>query len=129
VSWFTRQAISWSTITLYVRHYKDDSNVEHIDIDQALTGGIPGTTENRTLDWAFREHSDSIFGAVLGKSRRVPLDQIDKEFLRKGWLPDTEQHDAIHVFAKSDTPKSGISWTAEQVCQPLQHFFALLVYN
>jgi len=114
LSWFTRRAISLATITLYVRHYKDDSNVEHIDIDQTLTG-IPGTTENRILDWTFRENEDYLFGAVLGRSRRVQLDEIDNEFLRKGWLPDTVEHGAINSYVKSDTPKSNTTWIAEQI--------------
>ena len=114
ISWLTRRAIALATITLYVKHYKDDGGVEHIDIQQTLTG-ITGTTETRTLDWTFREHQDYLFGAVLGKSRRVKLDQIENEFLRSGWLPDTEEHGAIESYAKSDTPKSGTTWTGEQV--------------
>lgn len=128
MSWFTRRAIGLATITLYVKHYKDNDNVEHIDIDQRLTGGLPGTTENRTLDWTFRENSDYLFGPVLGKSRRVSLDRIDNEFLRKGWLPDTEQHGAINSYVKSDTPKSNKTWIAEQV-GPFRHVIASLVYK
>ena len=115
VSWWMRSAIGLATVTLYVKHYKDESGVEHIEIDQRLTGGIPGTFENRTLDWTLREHNDSLFGPVVGKSRRVKLDEIDNEFLRKGWLQDTEQHGAINAYAQSDTPKSGTTWTADQV--------------
>jgi hypothetical protein len=114
ISWLTRRAIALATITLYVKHYKDDG-VEHIDILQTLTGGISATQENRIMDWAFREHQDHLFGAVLGRSRRVKLDQIDNDFLRNGWLPDTEEHGAINSYVKSDTPKSGTTWTAEQV--------------
>lgn len=43
----------------------------HIDIDQVATGGIRGTTEKRITDWAEREHSDHIFGTVVGQSRLV----------------------------------------------------------
>ncbi len=120
VSWFTRRAIALSTITLYVRHYKDDDGVERIDIDQTLTG-IPGTSENRILDWTSREHEDYLFGPVLGKSRRANVGEIENEFLREGWLPDTVQDGVINPHAKSDTPKSNTSWIAEQVCQPFQH--------
>lgn len=42
-----------ATITLHVKHYKDSEGVEHIDIDQTLTGGIKGTTENRVLNWEY----------------------------------------------------------------------------
>lgn len=104
-----------ATITLYVKHYKDDGGVEHIDIDQKLTGGISGTAERRILDWTFRENEDHIFGPYLGRSRRVKLDEIDNDFLRKGWLPDTEEHGAINSYVHSDTPKSNTTWIAEQV--------------
>ena len=120
VSWFRRRAIAMSIITLYVRHYKGDDGVERIDIDQTLTG-IPGTSENRILDWTFREHDDYLFGSVLGKSRRANVDEIENEFLRKGWLPDTVRDGVINPYVKSDTPKSHTSWIAEQVRQPFQH--------
>jgi hypothetical protein len=115
VSWLTRRAIGLATITLYTQHYKDDNGVEHIDIDQRLTGGIPGTTEKRILDWTVREHEDYLFGAVFGRSRRVKLDQIDNDFLKKGWLPDTEEHGAINSYVESNTSKSNTTWIAEQV--------------
>ncbi|KAI9460994.1 hypothetical protein BJY52DRAFT_1203673 [Lactarius psammicola] len=115
VGWWMRSAIGLATVTLYVKHFKDESGVEHIEIDQRLTGGIPGTFENRTLDWTPREHNDHLFGPVVGKSRRVKLDELDNEFLRKGWLQDTEQHGAINAYAQSDTPKSGRTWIAEQI--------------
>jgi hypothetical protein len=105
-----------SIITLYVRHHKGDDGVERIDIDQTLTG-IPGTSENRILDWTFREHDDYLFGPVVGKSRRANVEEIENEFLREGWLPDTVQDGVINSYVESDTPKSHTSWIAEQVRQ------------
>lgn len=52
ISWFTRKAIALANLMLDIKQYRDDDGVEHIDIVQTLTGGIKGTTENRTLDWA-----------------------------------------------------------------------------
>ncbi|KAI0286924.1 hypothetical protein BGY98DRAFT_1104985 [Russula aff. rugulosa BPL654] len=101
VSWFRRRAIA------------GDDGVERIDIDQTLTG-IPGTSENRILDWTFREHDDYLFGSVLGKSRRANVDEIENEFLKEGWLPDTVQDGVINSYVESDTPKSHTSWIAEQ---------------
>lgn len=69
MSWVTRKAISYATVTLNVNQYTDSENVGHIDIDQTLTGGIKGTTEKRIADWNGREHSDHIFGTVEGRSR------------------------------------------------------------
>ena len=81
------------------------------------------------MDWTFRENSDYLFGPVLGRSRRVRLDEIDDEFLRKGWLPDTVEHGAINAYAKSDTPKSNRTWFADQVCQPFGYLLAFLAYK
>jgi len=81
------------------------------------------------LDWTFRETRDYIFGPVLGKSRRVRLDELDNEFLRNGWLPDTVEHGAIDAYVKSDTQKSKRTWIAEQVRQPRRYFIASLVYK
>jgi hypothetical protein len=64
VGWFKRNVIALSTITLSVKHYKDDGGVEHIDIDQTVTGGIPGTSEDRILDWVERHKEDGLFGFV-----------------------------------------------------------------
>lgn len=64
VGWFKRKAISLATLTLIINHYKDDGGVEHIDIDQSLSGGVGATTERRTLDWIERKHDDSLFGSV-----------------------------------------------------------------
>lgn len=120
VSWIKRRAISYATITLYIKHYKDDEGIEHIDIDQKLTGGISGTTEKRTLIWKERENDDHLFGPVVGKSRRVKVDDIDEseEFLRTGWTEDTVEAGVVQALAASDTPKSGTTWIANQVCSP-----------
>jgi len=115
VSWFIRKMIAYSTITLDIRHYKDDDGEEHIDIVQTLSGGI-SSTENRTLSWKEREIQDRIFGAVVGKSRRCTTEELNEleEYLTKGWTDDTFQHGLVQTWSKSDTPKSGTTWTANQ---------------
>jgi len=115
VGWMMRRAISMASLTLTVKHYRGDDDVEHIDIDQTLTGGIPGTSENRILDWTEREADDRVFGAVVSKTRRLKLEEIKNEYLKKDWLPDTAKHGAINSYVHSNTPKSGTSWTAEQI--------------
>lgn len=114
VGWFTRKAISMSSITLAIKHYEDDDGVEHIDIDQTLTGGIPGTTEKRTLWWKEGKSSDHLFGHVIGKSRRIKVDELDLEFLKTGWTTDTIEHGVVQSYVESDTPKSGTVWIANQ---------------
>ncbi|KAN0129521.1 hypothetical protein V8E53_012703 [Lactarius tabidus] len=114
VSWMNRTAISYGTITLYVKHHKDENGIEQVVTEQTLTG-IPGTTEKRILDWTVREHYDYLFGAVVGKSRRRKVEDIEEDFLRGGWLPDTVEHGVIGSWIESDTAKSGYSWTSDEV--------------
>ena len=116
VSWIVRKAIAISTITLYIKHYKDDKGVERIDVDQKLTGGISGTSEQRILDWSWRGNKDHIFGAVQSRSKRVNVDEIEEDFLKKNWIEATIERGLIYTEAKNDTePK----WTAVQVCDML----------
>jgi hypothetical protein len=82
VTWISRTAISYATIT--VNRYKDENGVGYTDTDQTLTGGFPGTTENQILDWTPRDHYDCVFGAAVGKPRRLKIDEIDDKFLRDG---------------------------------------------
>src|SRR5882757_8585960 len=101
VGWITREAIEYATITIVVKHYKDDNAVEHIDINQTLSGGIGTSSENRIADWTPREHNDRIFGPVISKSRRAKVEEIDDDYLRKNWLPDVLEHGVINSYVIS----------------------------
>lgn len=115
VGWFKRKAIALATLTIVATHFKDDSGVEHIDINQSLSGGVGASTERRTMDWAERKHEDGVFGAVIGRSRRLKVEDIEDEFLKKDWLPDVIEHGVVNSIAISDTEKSHTTWIAEQV--------------
>ncbi|KAG1749845.1 uncharacterized protein EDB91DRAFT_1046447 [Suillus paluster] len=114
VSWFKRRAISMFTLTLVVKHYTDEAGIEHVDIDQTLSGGIPGTSEDRILDWEERSESDDVFGAVVGQTKRIKLEEVEDEFLKSGWTEDTIEDGTVLAIAWSETPKSGMVWRAEQ---------------
>lgn len=105
-------------MTLSIKHYKNENNGENIDIDQVITGGIPGTSEYRILDWTERENYDHVFGSVIGKSRRLNSEQLEglNEFLKTGWSEDSFENGPIQAYARSNTPKSNMAWTANQVC-------------
>lgn len=122
------------TLTLYVKHYKDEGGVEHINIRQIGTGGFEGNTEDRTLDWTDHATEDPVFGPVgeflanfslcpflltnkcaVSKSRRVTVDKVENDWQRDGWLPDTYEHGALEAFSKSDTERSGKTWAADQI--------------
>lgn len=115
VSWFKRRAISMFTITLYIKHTTDEAGVEHIDIDQTVSGGISGSSENRTLDWIERDEYDDIFGPVTGKSRRIPVEEITDEFLKKDWTQDTIDDDIVLTDSWSTPGKNSYTWRGVQV--------------
>lgn len=51
-------------------------SANEIKMAQSVTAGkIPGTTEDYTLDWEWRNNEDSFFGAVEGRSRWVSVEE------------------------------------------------------
>ncbi|KAF9502546.1 hypothetical protein BDN71DRAFT_1500661 [Pleurotus eryngii] len=114
VGWLKRRAISLGSLHLTVKHYKDSEDVERIDIDQVVAG-LAGTREERVLNYEERTHNDHVFGHVIGKSRRIPVADVEEEFLKKGWTEETITNGAIESYVESDTPKSGTSWIAKQI--------------
>lgn len=125
IGYVTRKLIGAATVTLHVKQYTEDkegasgSKVTHIDIDQTLTGGVKGTTEKRTLDGEFREHSDWMFGKVRGRSTWASAADVaaDDAFLAAGWEegeaeragPAGETHVASYVESLDN------GWVARQV--------------
>jgi hypothetical protein len=73
MGWIMRKTISLATVTIHVHQYQDKENptVWAIDAQQVITGGIKASTEERRLDWEAREHVDSIFGHLSGRSRLI----------------------------------------------------------
>ncbi|KAL4941565.1 hypothetical protein BDV06DRAFT_194252 [Aspergillus oleicola] len=74
LSWFMRTTLSWVSVTLNAKQYPsadqpNQKQTQHIDVDNVVTGGVQGTSEQRVTDWSKREHSDAIFGRVQGQSR------------------------------------------------------------
>ncbi|KAH7885913.1 hypothetical protein F5I97DRAFT_1171619 [Phlebopus sp. FC_14] len=114
VSWFKRRAIAMFTLTLVTRHYTDDAGVEHIDIAQILSGGIPATDENRTLDFQEHDEDDDVFGAVVGHSRRIAVRDVTDPFLKEGWTTDTIEHGVVLAVAWSHPERNRYKWRAEQ---------------
>ena len=115
VSWVTRKIINNATITLHIKQYKDDEGVEHIDIEQTVTGGITASPEKRTLDWTPRKSEHSLFGFIIGKARRIPITDVTDGYLNSGWLPDVSRDGAIQAFAEADKEKNSHSWKSDMV--------------
>lgn len=125
LSWFTRKAISLATIVLTIKEYTENSTY-HIDIT-SVASGLSTTQEDRTLDWAERDHADRIFGKVQGRSRLFktgeyqmegPGSPDDATFLRAEKLKDGQTDsrflDNEHVQSWVKNVDGG-DWIAEQV--------------
>lgn len=103
------------SLTLSIKHTTDEAGVEHIDIDQRLSGSISGASENRVLDWHERDEYDDVFGHVTEKSRRIPVEEITDEFLKKDWTQDTIDDDIVLTDSWSTPGKNNYTWRAVQV--------------
>jgi hypothetical protein len=113
------------TLTLDIKHTTDEAGVEHIDIDQTLSGGISDSSENRTLSWTEHDEYDDVFGHVTGRSRRIPVEEITDEFLKKDWTQDTVDDDIVLTDSWSTPGKNSYTWKAVQVTASSS--FAVLV--
>lgn len=112
-----RKAISLATVYLAITQRVDEAGLTHIDIAQTATGGIKGTSENRTLDWVARKHDDHIFGNLEGQSRWSTFQEINDEFLKEGWQEGDEEkagpQGEKHVESFVVNEASG--WNARQI--------------
>ncbi|KIK30383.1 hypothetical protein PISMIDRAFT_6459 [Pisolithus microcarpus 441] len=117
MSWYKRRAVSICNLTLSIKHYTDDDGVERIDVDQKLSGGFSGGSDNHILDCQERRCNDDVFGQLIYKTRRVSLELIEDEFLKTGWTEDALADGVIHTVAWSDPEDrhSSYTWKAEQV--------------
>jgi len=107
IGWLTRKAIAMATITLHIKQYEKDG-VTHIDISQVATGGIK-TQEDRTLNYEWAEHVDSVFGKLRGRSRFSAIGGVEDDFLKSGWEEGTT--DIVESYAIND--KAG--WDGLQI--------------
>ncbi|TEB20740.1 hypothetical protein FA13DRAFT_1742665 [Coprinellus micaceus] len=117
IGWIKRKAFAIGTVTLTFKHYTDKDGVEHFDIDNHLTGGIPGTQERRPVDSVERERSDMHFGPQLFYTKRRAPNDVEglSEFLKGNWTEDTLENGLLETDVKSDTAKSRTSWLERHV--------------
>jgi len=124
VNWFVRKAISLATVVITINEYTEDDTV-HVDIT-SVAAGVSTTQENRILDWMDHEHSDRVFGKVMGKSRffkaadfkmEGPGPEEDVIFLKAEKLRDlqTDSRFLEDEHIQSWAASQGGGWTAEQI--------------
>ncbi|KAL4865706.1 hypothetical protein BDV12DRAFT_199892 [Aspergillus spectabilis] len=101
LSWFMRTTLAWVSVTLNTKQYQSpehpaDKTIQHIDVDNVVTGGVQGTSELRVTDWKKREHNDTIFGRVEGQSR-----------LLRGVTKDGKVRPDVEISTNVDDEKIG----------------------
>ncbi|KAF2742610.1 hypothetical protein M011DRAFT_472069 [Sporormia fimetaria CBS 119925] len=125
IGWVLRKTVGAATITQHIRTTTTPEGHTNITFDQILTGGLKGTTENRTLDWTYRPHSDWLFGDVRGKSRWVTLEKYQEEYAGKGdeavdedvkylvdgWDEETKGAELVESYVENDDA----GWIARQL--------------
>ena len=104
--------------TKWISDEVDDTKPrDDINIVQVATGGLTGTTEHRCLDYHYRDHADWLFGNLRGRGKFMNVDEIEDEFLKKGWIEGeaeaTGPEGKSHVLSHVESVDNG--WTATQV--------------
>ncbi|KAF2723320.1 hypothetical protein K431DRAFT_283126 [Polychaeton citri CBS 116435] len=112
VGWLIRQAVAYSNVTVTIRQYTDAEDRLHLDTEQVSTGGIR-SNEERTLDWTWRDKSDTVFGKVRGRVRLVKLVDVEGEveFLKEGLEGEGEDR----LVLENQTCSLTDDWTAQQI--------------
>ncbi|KAF2157699.1 hypothetical protein K461DRAFT_289993 [Myriangium duriaei CBS 260.36] len=114
IGWITRKAIRYSSVQLVITE-AEENGVTKITIVQTTTGGIENT-EERLLDWEFREKKDSVFGQVNGRARWVNISEMTDEWFSQFDQKslDAAHGEVIHAYTES-VGLSGDQWKADQV--------------
>ncbi|KAF9894139.1 hypothetical protein FE257_009112 [Aspergillus nanangensis] len=141
VGWLTRKGIGAATLTLHASTAETTSSsgspALNFILRQTLTGGIPGATEERIMDWTERERINHIYGNTLSRSQLVSgIKDADgavrpeltlqskpkspeveaelKEFL-VGGTPYLAGDDVKELYVHDFGRNEASGWTAEQI--------------
>ncbi|PNS18009.1 hypothetical protein CAC42_3968 [Sphaceloma murrayae] len=116
VGWLVRQAARFSSVSIAIEQYDNEEGNSFVEVKQTSSGGIQ-STEERTMDWVWREKKDSIFGMVKGRSRFCKIDEINDEYLKTGW--DQKSLEACDNLVVNSIAESiglrGDPWIADQI--------------
>lgn len=119
VGWVIRKALKAANGSLTIKHTTDANGVEQLVIETSVGGGVAGGTEAVPLDWQERAKADGPMGPTIGKGRKIAIADVTEAYLKEGWVVDANQGGVFNIVMKSDTAKTGKSWTNEQVREQL----------
>ncbi|KAJ7072970.1 hypothetical protein C8F01DRAFT_1045834 [Mycena amicta] len=113
VGMLKRKAVGMmSGATQEMKIYTDADGVEHLDVTTHVTGMSADKEENRVLNWTEKTLDHPLFGAgILAKSRRCKVEELDEEYLQKGW---TNEYSAAGVIHLKVTRPGDKGWTVNQ---------------
>lgn len=103
-----------ASLYLNVKQYTDADGIVHIDIDQTISGGLPGGSELRTLDFKPRKYTDGIFGNLEGSARFISADAIELPYQKEGWIDGEAGGPAGEAHVQS-VLVSEKGWTENQI--------------
>ena len=83
-------------------------------MDQVISG-IPAMSENRVLDALEHDQNHYIFGPMTSKSRRITVEEITDEYLKKDWTQDSIDNGVILTETWSTPGKNNYTWRNVQV--------------
>ncbi|KAJ7609924.1 hypothetical protein FB45DRAFT_804889 [Roridomyces roridus] len=115
VGWAKRKAATVGTITMSMKHFKDDSGVENLHVHSTVVGGITVGKEERVLDGVERPTDDPLVGPIVNCMKRVAVADLTVPFLKDGFTADTVENGVIH-FSINSQPSNKYSWKLSQTC-------------
>ncbi|KAJ4489907.1 hypothetical protein J3R30DRAFT_6221 [Lentinula aciculospora] len=111
VALLKRKAMGAATLTVVMKHYKNDSGDECLSLEQKIVGLDLGEPEERVLNWVEQTKETKLIGTVVTKTKRVKVDEVENAYLKEEWSADTLENGLILVHV---APEDKNSWSAEQ---------------
>ena len=120
VNMLIRKAIG--TASVHLKIMQPSSN--EIKMEQTATSmSIPGTTEQYTLDWEWRENHDAFFGDIKGRSRWVSQEEAKENGGSGDWDADDSEGKLVEAVGKKPDDEWGAThlWGFEEVGGERRH--------
>ncbi|KAJ3782248.1 hypothetical protein GGU10DRAFT_275948 [Lentinula aff. detonsa] len=111
VALLKRKAMGAATLTVTVKHNKNDSGEECLSLEQTIAGLDLGEPEVKVLNWVEQTRDTKLIGTVVTKAKRVKVDEVENAYLKEEWSADTLENGCILVHV---APAGTESWSAEQ---------------